>query len=373
MPARWPRASGLPWGLVGMVGLLAIGERIVADRVADRFEPDAVYWHEAARSAAVDAPGREILVFGDSLAKLGMQPRLIEERTGASCRNLAIPAGHASNSYLMLKRSIEAGANPRLIVVDFEAYLLAASPVMNSRRWAGAFRIREMIDLAATAGDLGMAARFAARLALPSTAMRGQARTALWARLRGEPSIDEVIVNMTRRNLAINDGALLPGPNDVPDPDPPPGLGRPWWRPHRANLAYARRFLDLAGSRGVTVAWVLMPIRSDCAGRRAASRVTDREEALVRRLQGEFANLVVLDGRSVGLADADFRDPTHLNRAGAIAFSAALAETISHALADCPPPGTWIAVVPVPARDLRLDLEDVDQSRLAVMLAGARR
>ena len=65
---------------------------------------------------------------GDSLAKLGVAPSLVEARSGRSVYNLAVCAGQAPSSYFLLRRVLDSGARPTAILVDFFPRLLQVPP-----------------------------------------------------------------------------------------------------------------------------------------------------------------------------------------------------------------------------------------------------
>src|SRR3954453_11222932 len=92
-PASQRRA--VPWGLLGMLGLVAAIETGVARDVLDFSDPVSLSWRLAARAARDEAPGRAVLCVGDSLVKHGMIPKVIAARSGHDAVNLAVARGPA--------------------------------------------------------------------------------------------------------------------------------------------------------------------------------------------------------------------------------------------------------------------------------------
>src|SRR5262249_46347702 len=144
MPSRGPIASGpatataatttaakagrrrvLPWGLLGMLGLVVAIESFVARDLLDFSDPVSLSWRLAARWAAHAAPGRPVRSAGDSLIKPGLIPRVIPARSGLAATNLAIARGPAPATFFLIRRAFDSGARPAALVVDFKPNVLA--------------------------------------------------------------------------------------------------------------------------------------------------------------------------------------------------------------------------------------------------------
>src|SRR3954447_9395190 len=80
----------VPWGFLGMLGLMALVELALA-----RHGLAPSNWRASGRAASGKAVGCEVLCFGDSQVKLGLLPRVIEQRLGRPAYNLAIVGGQA--------------------------------------------------------------------------------------------------------------------------------------------------------------------------------------------------------------------------------------------------------------------------------------
>ncbi len=112
----------------------------------------------------------------------------------------------------------------------------------------------------------------------------------------------------------------------TPSPGSAAGLA---WRPTPANDRYLRRFLRLAADRGMAVYWVSSPLSPNERARREREGLAEGYDRFLRRLQGEFPNLVVLETRSLDFDRAAFGDPYHLDGAAAKVLSLAVAEAIA--------------------------------------------
>src|SRR3954468_14498703 len=104
MALRPGRKRLIPWGLIGMLGLIAAVERSVASRAFElTANPMFLDWRESGRAARAEAARAQVLALGDSLVALGVQPRILEARFGRSAYNLAVPGAPAPASYFLLK------------------------------------------------------------------------------------------------------------------------------------------------------------------------------------------------------------------------------------------------------------------------------
>ncbi len=110
---RKPVLFKLPYGLIGMLALVAAFERKV-DHAAARFmswiELD---WRIVGRDATTKAVGSDVLILGDSMLKFGVAPRVLEQTTGHSVYSLALLDGKPAASYFLLRRALAAGARRR--------------------------------------------------------------------------------------------------------------------------------------------------------------------------------------------------------------------------------------------------------------------
>jgi hypothetical protein len=124
--------------------------------------------------------------------------------------------------------------------------------------------------------------------------------------------------------------------------------------------------LELAGSRGLTVVWLLPPVHPDLQDLRNRLACEDRYENFLRTLQKDFSNLAVIDARRAGYDRSLFVDYTHLNRRGALALSAELSKRI---VEETRAPGAgprWTALNPYHSPTRKGPIEDLEESRLAL-------
>ena len=325
------------------------------------------------RRAPLEAPKpyADILCLGDSRIKLGILPRVMEDRLGVSAYNLA-NIGRAGSQQLfpVCDSVLERGLRPRAVLVDFSENLLCLSPGQNAaclgrldwttrqprRRLAFArippWRSRRHFTCSCRVGATGATevccSRFGAR-------GRGAIHSA------DDPRVFE-------RNWRLNRGAQVAPREFVPVDDPTDGG---WW-----NLASAsgKRVLcrSAAGhgrGRQISVYWVLPPSipmrreRLEQNGRDASYR-----QFVAERL-ARFSCLTVLDGeRLIGSLDA-FRDPLHVNRDGAVRLSLAVAAATAPRLRGERSEPRWIDLGEIDVHEASKYqnlVEDLDQSRAAL-------
>jgi hypothetical protein len=188
----------------------------------------------------------------------------------------------------------------------------------------------EALDLAFTGHDPRLAAMTLLRLVFPSWKAREEIRGNIAAAFKGE--IDaaraEAIERLAVRRAARGSLALPSNPHFLDEPAPPGPRSNAGaaWRPSPGNERYLRRFLGLAEARGLTVYWVVTPVSPSERALRERSGLDRGFRGYLRRLQGEFPKLVVLDGQPIGFDRTAFGDQYHIDgRAAAI---------LSHAAAD---------------------------------------
>ena len=124
-------------------------------------------WRDAHRAAA-GAEGRsDVLCLGDSRIKLGLLPRLLEDRLGVSAYNLGILGGQAPASYFLLRQGARTRDPPRAILVDFSESLLSFSPSRNAACLADWLGRRESLEVAWHCSDPALAVSTALHWLLP--------------------------------------------------------------------------------------------------------------------------------------------------------------------------------------------------------------
>ena len=165
-------ATRIPFGLVAAVVLVVAAERGVFRPLGEDSPFIPASWRESRRAASREAIGAEVLCFGDSQAKCGLQPKAL----GRPSFNLAVIGGQAASTYRLFRLAIEAGARPRAVVVDYFPGLLASGCEINHRQWPELLEPVDCLDLIRTARDPKLLAPLATRLILPSFRMREEIR-----------------------------------------------------------------------------------------------------------------------------------------------------------------------------------------------------
>jgi hypothetical protein len=359
-----------------MLALVLLGESFVARGSLDFFDMDDWAHVRSAKTAAKQAKGFDVLVFGDSLMKLGVVPRAVEERSGLKVANLAVSGSQAPMTAALLRRALDSGARPKAVVVDFQPPLLRLGPRHNLHRWADVLGPVEAARLALSARDADLFATVFLGSVLPSYRLRSGVRDNLMGALNGTGDRRRYNNFLAFRNWGRNGGAQLmnagptmPGMTDA-EADALRRAFYPEWVCHPANVAGVERFLSLAAARGVPVYWVLPPLLPIYRQKLASSGIDAAHERFLRSFQARYPNLVVIDARDGLTEPAGFFDQNHLSSTGAFAFSLALGDLLRHARAGSVPADRWAFVptfhpTPVPA-----GLEDLGQSIAALAALG---
>src|SRR5262249_28136550 len=123
-----PGRGGVPAGLLGAIALMVAVELALAHDPFRFGLPDWGDWARAGRAARGAAREGEVLCFGDSTAKAGLQPRVLAWRLGRPVRSFAVAAGSPAASYFLLRRALDSGARPSAILVDLHPGLICDDP-----------------------------------------------------------------------------------------------------------------------------------------------------------------------------------------------------------------------------------------------------
>jgi hypothetical protein len=363
----------VPWGLLGMLGLVVAIERFVAQDLLDFSDPVSLSWRLAACAARDAAPGQTVLCAGDSLIKHGLIPRVIAARSGLAATNLAIARGPAPATFYLVRRALESGARPAALVVDFKPNVLAGGARYNRRYWPEILDAREILELAWSSRSASLLCELAVGRLIPSLRARLEVRGYPQAVLRGQTDRVSLINRVCLRNWTINDGANVaptnPGFTGALEAGGDEKYQTGAFHCHRVNAEYIRRLLGLAASRGVKVYWLLPPVTPRLQARREAQGAEADFIQFVRRMQAQATNVTILDARHSGYDHSLFVDPTHLDGQGASTLSRDVADILARDLAAGaarPPARRWIDLPTYRAGPTLVVLEDLEQSQRAV-------
>lgn len=356
---RWPL------GLFGTIAIVVAVESSVARRPIAFTESAAFGWTFSNAAARGEAKGAEVLCFGDSLAKHGLLPEVIQERLGVASYNLAVPAATAPAHYYLLRRALDAGARPRAVVVDFMPGMLAGPPDFAARNWPELLTTAEALDLAASWRNPRFFVETTLSTLLPTARARWEVGRHLRAALEGKSDPLATTNRMLHRNWSIHRGAQYTQDNpawggEPTESDHAKHLSDRFWC-HPINRAYVGRFLALAGSRGIRVYWLLPPVSPKIQGRRLASGADAKYTRFVRDMARDHSGVVVLDARSSAYDHTKFVDPIHLTGKGAVALTSDVADAIAGARSP------WVVLPPYRDKTPRRPFEDLEQSRAAIL------
>ncbi len=363
---RWP------WGLIGMLALIGTIERGAIHGNLAIAEPRATSWSHTARKLPRAARGADILCFGDSQAKCGMLPSMLQERTGRAAYNLAVVGGSAPSSYFLLRRALNAGARPSTIVVNFNHELLSHGPASKTRPYPldHLLDLRETVELCWSARDPDLFGAITLARLLPSVQCRGEARANVQLMLRGEKSDRVGIMLLLFRNWNFNKGAMIDPKRGFQDDSGVADAERnsSAWRPDPVNMQYFHAFLDLAARHRIRVVWLLPPISP---GTQVIWEARGDEllfERFIRDQLRRHPNVVVLDGRHSGYEATAFHDRVHVDRDGALSLSFAVGNLLVRGDLDPDQGARWVMLPAFQSPTPDVPLEDLRQSQVSANL-----
>ncbi len=367
-----PPKTALPWGLVGMIGLIVAIECAVLRNWLDFSDPVSLSWTYSVRAAEIQAPGSDVICLGDSLVKNGLVPSVIERVSGRRTVNLSAARAPALMTYSLFRRALEAGARPSAVIIDAKPVVQMAGPEFNARAWQGVVTLRDALELLQmTRRPSFVASTLMGRL-LPSLRSRLEVQSSLLAALDGKTDRLHSINRILWRNWTVNRGANIVSANHAFRGEITPAIERELYpgvfHVDPSNIEAIERLLQLAGDRGIPVYWVLFPISENLQLLRDQSGAEARFEQFVRDIQARHPRLLtVLDARRAAYPSTLFSDATHLNSRGAIALSRTVAAAIDPHASRRPaaPDSRWINLdfpTDSPAEFAEI-VEDLEQSQ----------
>jgi hypothetical protein len=325
----------LPLGLLGMIVLVQAIEGSIARRT-DLTTPYAADWNRTALMARhKDVTSSSILCFGTSLTKMGVSPRVMEEALHKPVYNLALNAAQPFTCYSILRQTLEAGARPEAIIVDFMWVALARDYTFNERLIPELATMGDCLGFAASVGDSSYFGRLMLARMLPSYRRRLEVRKNIEAAIRGEKPnrVPEQWVGQS--NARANRGATHVDKRleQVTNPRKPEDFPPNWTCP-RSSEIYIEKFLTLAAKHNIRVFWLIPPVSPPIQAELFETGIQARYDRLVESIRARHSNVSVLDFSRSNYPLAAFFDPTHLNRDGAVALSRDLAVALKPQLDD---------------------------------------
>ena len=350
----WMRLfSRLPAGLVGMLALVAGVEAVINAFRADLAPVWAEDWRFSAWAAERQAPGSDVLCFGDSLVKYEVLPRAIEAKTGLKAYNLAVNGGPIPSAYFLLKQALEAGARPKAIVADFVTLMLRDESKASLFNYPELATVADCVELAWVTGDADFLASTLLAKLVSSYAWRFEIRQYLRTTLaRANGSHRRSVANY-RRIWEKELGAQPMPPGRIRHPNEDfliDGVSPESWSISPTSEIFLDRFLTLAEARGIPVYWVIPPLCPEAHILRSQRGADDVYSRLVRSKLERFPNVVVLDARGSGYDNSVHIDHLHLDRVGATVLSEAIAAIVERRLRDDQITESWVNLPTYSAR-----------------------
>lgn len=369
-----PRSSwrSPPWGFLGaLVLILGIDRCGMRDNPAHHSE-HAANWQYAARAVERHASGHEVLGFGDSLLKFGLLPSVIQSQTGLSTYNFAATLGPAPASYFLLRRALNQGARPKAIVVDFMGGIQQEGPTSEKLPypWAELLRASEAIDLAWHSSNPELFTRTILEQWIHSYKDRFEVQARIQNHLQGVAHERAGVIALLRNHWSRNRGAQVNVKASFVDLDPPEGPERSRWSCHPVNERYIHRFMALALQYRIPVYWVIPPVSPMMQQHDTYRGESLRFDAFVKRTQGSFSNLFVIDGRNSGLDRTYFVDHRHLDHDGGAILSAGIGEVIANGLMRGAKQTRWTSLPDLTAMKYALVAEN---SKSSITILGPKR
>jgi hypothetical protein len=337
-------AGAVPLGLLGMIVLVYAIEGTIARR-DDLTNAYAANWkHTGSMLHRKEVTDSSILCFGTSLTKMGVSARVMQEALQEPVYNLALNAAQPFACYSTLRQTLEAGARPRAIVVDFMWIALAREYTFNERLIPELATLGDCIGFAGTTRDSSFLGRLVLAKLLPSYRGRLEIRDNITAAVRGErPNrfVDQwvQVINAKSNRGSIHLDKKIDYPEMLLDPA---DFDQDWNCPPSSEI-YIEKFLALAASHNIRVFWLVPPMSPVIQNHLNGTGIQARFDRLVESIQARHPDLGVLDFSRSNYPWAAFFDVKHLNRDGAVALSRDLAVALKSQLnSPASSSSTWV-------------------------------
>ena len=308
----------------------------------------------------------QVACLGDSLVKIGVLPEAIRAESGLRTYNFALAQAPSPATYFWLRRLLDAGGRPEVIVLDTKPSILAGGPKYSLRRWQEVLTLAEIVDLVRESGSLGLGIEIALGRALPSYRDRVEIREAIAAGWSGTMAPTHETNRLAEHHWSINLGGHL-NDSDRPfvGPIAPETHGKLLTRTgriHPLNARYIERTLKLAQAYQIPVYWLIPPLVPELQQAREQGGSDAGFEVFVRSLSARYPMVTVVDGRHAGYTATEFADHTHLNGRG----SNSLSRDLAAILVQRPATTRWVNLPPYRDRPIDFPGETITQSRRIV-------
>ena len=358
------RVSRLPLGLLGMLVLIVLTERYIGRR-NDLSTMVAIEWRMTGSSVKWAASKATIACFGTSLTRTGVSPKVLEEKLGKPAFNFATSGGLPFATYRMFRQVLECGGKPEAVVVDFKWSSLMNEYTWNERVLPEVAGLRECAELAWTARDPLFFGRVTLVTMLQSYRCREEIRSNVLAAIQGKEPVRNHQHSIVKSNALANNGAIH-APRDPKfkgeiDPNETSIYPKDW-KCHPIAEIYVNKFLELAASRNIKVFWLIPPVFYGTQAERERIGADQKYTEFVKATVAKYPGVTVVDGRHSEFPIESFYDWTHLNRDGAVAQTALLADAIKQELEPTRANGQhWVSLAkykPSPNASRILDTSD---------------
>ena len=365
MHPTWGRlVRATPTGFLGMILLVGLVENRLARDQVDVLPPIQQQWRAQGRESRGEGARADVLCLGDSLVTYGVLPAVIEGRLGRPAYNLSLGGGQFPANYFFLRRALDSGARPSALVVDALPLQLKVPAGARVELWSNILTARESLEVAWAARDSSFLASVLLAEHLTSWQSRLEIRRQVVAGFEGKPLSYREINRASGRNLRANRGALM-----VPRTGNLAVEARHhnWIYPGEitfdpVNEVFLERFLDLAGSRGIPVFWLLTPVCPEIQARGESIGAMETQARFLRKLQQRHPGVIVVDGRRSRYPESALNDSMHLAPSGAAVFSADLAEVLAQGYKG----PRWVDLPPFRDRLVDFPHEDLAESTRAL-------
>jgi hypothetical protein len=300
----------------------ALAALVVIEVVLNLALPESamVAYFDRVRQIAVAQESVDIEVLGDSVARTGLWPEVLEPELGdgIDVENYALQGSGPVFSYYLLRDQIEHGVAPKYILYAHSPHTFAGVryPILVGTfcTWSESFELLSTGEpfevIFGMFNKISYTLRYREQF---EKLMRGDITYFIEDRstMVGAELFEWEQDHITRQDFT----QPMPDRYDMP------------FTVSELNRRYLKRFIDLAKQHGITILWVTMPLPQQVLDNRNRIGFTRDYGAFVDSITAD--NVIMLQPDFTVIDNRCFRDHSHMNADGGIAFS----ETIARKLA----------------------------------------
>ena len=268
----------------------------------------------------------DVLIFGDCYPHLGIQPKIIEQRTGLTCYNFSTYVWQtALSSYAMLRNYVQHSSKPKVIILSFNSWGAAFSKgdIFKERMPFFYEFAQGNEDIFIQEFGFAQGVKFAIPSVGKQEVLQKIIRSPFHVSLGNPKAINDFIATVQ------NDGGFDPSYMDAP---------YNYWRmttqQYPLSLFFKRyviSILELAQKNNIPVIYLKPTLPQDYYEfEEKKYHVSELYNGFIALLSNHYSNMIILNPQEMLGDPVYYQSKQHLNRKGSLVLSEYLAAEIKN-------------------------------------------